>query len=64
MKYVQAYKVVIKQGANVKGSYDVLNGQSSFNLPADYPRGNYKAFVYAEQGYRENIPATLSFVIH
>jgi hypothetical protein len=64
MKYVQSYKVVIKQAANVKGTYIVSNGNDSFTIPADYPRGNYRAYVYAQEGYREDIPATLPFTIH
>jgi len=64
MKYVQSYKVVIKQGATIKGTYMVANGNNSFTIPADFARGNYKASIFAAQGYRQDIAATISFAIH
>jgi len=64
LKHVQTYQVVLKQGSKVQGTYVVSAGATSFTVPADYPRGKYKAFVSAQEGNRQNIAARLSFTIH
>jgi hypothetical protein len=64
MKFVQSYKVVLKQGPKVQGTYIVSGGKTSFTVPAEYPRGKYQAFVSAQEGNRQNIAAKLLFKIN
>lgn len=64
VKYVQTYKVVIKQGATTKGIFNVSNGNVSFTLPPDYLAGKYSALVSAEEGNRQSVVNKLAFTIN
>jgi hypothetical protein len=63
-KYVQNYKVVIKQGATTKGIFNVSSGNAFFTVPANYLSGKYTALVSAEEGNRQNVIARLPFTIN